>query len=142
MWRLSATPAADCAVYEGLVAWFVSADLSPETRQEALPLIWHNAPKFLARQPGENTYDQRLGATAYACDEMYVCPWATCAWTPLSNYKRVTLLHKFIDSGVSSRPSTTFSAWPSRHTTLCTIVCAEFRNRPGTLGTKASQARW
>lgn len=50
---LSATPAADGTVYERLVIWFVGADLSPDIRKEALPLIWHNAPKFLAGQPGK-----------------------------------------------------------------------------------------
>lgn len=51
---LSAAPATDATVYERLVTWFVAVDLSPETRKEAVTLIWHNAPKFLAGQPGED----------------------------------------------------------------------------------------
>ena len=52
---LSATPAADTVIYERIVTWFTGADLSPDTRKEVLPLIWHSAPKFLAGKPGKET---------------------------------------------------------------------------------------
>ncbi|KZT66561.1 hypothetical protein DAEQUDRAFT_448449 [Daedalea quercina L-15889] len=48
---LPATPVADGSVYERLIAWFIGADLSPESRKGALALILRNAPKFLPDHP-------------------------------------------------------------------------------------------
>ncbi|KAH9915326.1 uncharacterized protein B0H18DRAFT_99050 [Fomitopsis serialis] len=85
---LSAMPVTDCSVYEGYVAWFIGADLSPEPRKEALALIWRNAPKF-------------LGITQN-------CVWlsAICAWTWWNSCNGTTAIrpHQRADKGAFFKP--------------------------------------